>query len=121
MADNVRRYTLSIEVEIRPQDDFAHFQPDSVTASAPQLGVEWVSGNDREALSQFFDFFVRLRPPEGMSLVEYGKSELLKQRREGIRAIVQRALDDHAIDADEADMAQIAREWADYDRDPPGS
>jgi len=121
MAENARRYTISIEVEIRPQDDLTHFQPGSVVASAPQLGIEWVSGNDAAALREFFDFFVQLRIPDGMSIAEYGKSELLAQRREGISAITQRALDDHAIDADEADMAQIAREWADYDRDPPGS
>ena len=29
--------------------------------------------------------------------------------------------DHHAWDDDEQDMEQIAREWAAYDRDPPGS
>lgn len=55
----VRKYTLAIEVECSAQDDFNHFQPDSVNASIPALGISWVSGNDAEALRDFFAFFIR--------------------------------------------------------------
>lgn len=57
--EQVRRYTISIDIEVRPQDDFEHYQPHTVTGSAPDLGVEWVSANDREALCDFFAFFVK--------------------------------------------------------------
>lgn len=92
MANNVRRYILSIEIEVRPQDDFAHFQPDSVVGSAPQLGIEWVSGNDAEALRGLFDFFMRLPIPDGMSIAEYSESPQLSNRLDGINSIIQQAL-----------------------------
>jgi hypothetical protein len=57
--DDVRRYTLQIAVEVRPQIDLRHFQPYTVTACAPDLGLKWVSGSDAEALRDFFHFFVR--------------------------------------------------------------
>lgn len=79
-----RKYTLCIEVEIRPQDDFQHFQPDSVTARAPQLGVEWVSGNDGAALLDFFNFFLNWSHVKD-------QEETLRGRTR----IVQRALREH--------------------------
>jgi len=60
---------------------------------------------------------------EEMALVErlgaYAKS--LRAEVERLRAENARLRDKVAWDEDESDMAQIAREWADYDRDPPGS
>jgi hypothetical protein len=55
----VRKYTLSLEVEVHAQDDFEHFRPESVVASIPALGISWVSSNDAEALRDFFAFFIR--------------------------------------------------------------
>lgn len=93
MAEEARFYVLSIVIEVRSQDDLKHFQPDSVVASAPQLGLHWVSGNDRDALREFFDFSVNLPIPTGMSVMEYSQSVLLARRKAGINGIVQAAIE----------------------------
>lgn len=77
-SNETRRYTLQIEVEVRPQDDFVRFQPNTVVASAPQLGVEWVSGNDGEALGDFFRHFFNRKGAGVEAIVE----QALKQELE---------------------------------------
>ncbi len=89
-----RRYTIKIDVEVRDQDDFVHFQPSSVTARATDLGVEWVSANDEEALHDFFAFYLRTHIPAGMSITEYGASPQAAALRAGIAAIVKRAVEE---------------------------
>lgn len=91
IPEELRRYTISIDIEVRPQDDFQHFQPNTVTARAPQLGVEWVSGNDAEALDGFFRFFVN------WSHVKDSDDAL-----KGVREIVRRAMDRLKVDWMEA-------------------
>lgn len=86
-----RQYTLKIEVEIRDQDDAEHSQPGSVTARADALDVEWVSGNDRDALRQFFDLYLRTPIPDGMSIVEYSTSRQFTARARRLAEIARRA------------------------------
>ena len=76
-----RTYQLTLTVEVHEQDDLDHFQPDTVVASIPDLGIAWVSSNDGEALRNFFDFFVR-----GDLVFDWEKFT------KGERAIVARAL-----------------------------
>ncbi len=94
MADETRHYTLQIDIEVRPQDDFTHFQPNSVVGFAPQLGAEWVSGNDAEALRDFLDFYL--------------KHERLSFKAEkGIPAIVEQALKRAASAGQESELADL--------------
>ena len=86
-----RHYTLSIPVTITNNSDLANFQPDTVVAETP-LGHEWVAGNDREALAQFFAFFVETHIPDGMSIAEFGASDICRQQKEALRQIVVRAV-----------------------------
>src|SRR5258706_12412773 len=83
-----RRYTIKIDVEVRDQDDFVHFQPSSVTARATDLGVEWGRANDEEKLHDFFEFYLRTHIPAGMSFTEYGAPRHAAARRAEFPAFV---------------------------------
>ena len=93
-----RHYTLSIPVTITDNADLDHFQPGTVVAETP-LGHVWVSGNDREALEQFFAFCMRFQLPDDMSISEYGQSGLAQRHTDARWQIIARAMRGHEADS----------------------
>lgn len=53
------RYTVSFDVECTPQDDFIHYQPNTVNAHLVGTAITVVGFSDKEALGMLVRFLAQ--------------------------------------------------------------